>query len=342
VSKSISREAINAAKEKLNIPRLWRMLGLSGEPKASCRSPFRDERHGSFSIFADGRAARDHATGESFDGPQFVAKALGLPIGEAIARFVAMAGGEATNFKSIASLKNADQAPRPATPGKPDLSKFRLTLPTELRTIAHDRGLDYAALVIAGRLGCLKCGQACGFRSWILTDPVGWIAEARRFGRLPYPATSELAERKAHTLRGSCKSWPVGLGVDRALIEKAALIVIVEGGPDLLAAWHFIYRTERWDVVPITILGRAIHGLHVDALTLLKGKRIKFFPHVDPDDGALKQMELISEQLRAIAFRPSYFDLTGLRTRGGKPVKDLNDLVRLDGNKLGELQDLFL
>lgn len=109
MSKLISRETIKAAKQKLRIPELWRLLGLPGEPKASCRSPFRDERHASFSIFADGQAARDHAMGENFDGPQFLAKVLGLPIEEAIARFVAMAGGQTTNYDSIASPKKSGE-----------------------------------------------------------------------------------------------------------------------------------------------------------------------------------------------------------------------------------------
>jgi hypothetical protein len=92
----------------------------------------------------------------------------------------------------------------------------------------------------------------------------------------------------------------VGLGVDRALVKKASLIVIVEGGPDYLAAWHFIYRAKRRDVLPIAILGRTIHGLHANALALLKGKRVKFFPHADPDGGSLVQVSIIGEQLSAI------------------------------------------
>lgn len=159
---------------------------------------------------------------------------------------------------------------------------------------------------------------------------------------MPYPPCGDLSERKVHTLRYSSKSWPLGLGVDRALVEKAALIAVVEGGPDYLAAWHFIYHSRRWDVLPIVILGRAVRGLHPDAVKLLVGKRVKFFPHVDPDGGGLKQAKLISEkQLRAIGCQLTYFELTGLRNHGGKPVKDFNDLTQLDTNQVGELQDLF-
>jgi hypothetical protein len=239
----------------------------------------------------------------------------------------------ANPYRSQGTYKSTEEVARP----KLDLSKFRTPSKVELRAIASDRGLAVAAPEIAKRLGCLKCGCVCGFHSWVLTDPAGWNAEARRFGRLPYPVKGGLSERKAHTIRDSKKSWPVGLGVDRTLIESASLVCIVEGGPDLLAAWHFIHRAKRWEVFPISILGRCVHGLHFEAVELLKGKRVKFFPHADADDGALKQIELIGEQLRKVDCELTYFELAGLRTSNGKPAKDLNDLASLDATQLGDL-----
>lgn len=339
----IDRERIDAVKQEgPTISALWRQFKLRGEPGLHCRSPFREDKHPSFSIYDQGRRAKDFGTGETFDGPAFVAKALGLSNGEGFKWFMAMAGGDTTKCSNCSFPNETNDNQRDAARRKPDLSKFQLPLLAEIRAIACDRELGLAGPAIAKRLGCLKTGDVCGYHSWILSDPAAWNAEARRFGALPYPACGVLCKRKAHTIRNSLKSWPVGLGVDRTLVEKAALIAIVEGGPDLLAAWHFVYRTKRWDVLPIAILGRAIHGLHPDALVLLKGKRIKFFPHVDLDDGALKQIELIGEQLRKVGCQPTYFDLTGLRTPDGKPVKDLNDLAQLDPNQLSELRDLFL
>jgi hypothetical protein len=339
----ISRARIDAAKQSgPTIPQLYRGLKGRDKPQCLCRSPFREDKHPSFSIYDGGRKAKDHATGEVYDAPAFLAKAHGLPIGVALRRYVAMAEGDDPGIER--APRQMDEAPRRgAIQNKPDLARLRLPSPAEIQAIAADRGgLDPAGLEMPKRLGCLRRGLICGFASWVVTDSAGWNAEARRFGRLSYPACGQLSERKAHTIRHSTKSWPVGLGVDRYLVEKAALIAVVEGGPDLLAAWHFVYRTKRWDVLPIAILGRAIHGLHPDALALLKGKRVKFFPHVDPDDGALKQIEPIAEQLRRVGCRPTYFDLNGLRTSSGRPVKDLNHLAQLDSNQLSELHDLFL
>jgi hypothetical protein len=337
----ISRTAIDAAKQRLDIPTLWRLLELPGKPRKICRSPFRQDKHPSFSIFDQGRAAKDHATGQCYDGPSFLAAARSLSDGEALKEFVKMAGGELSDCQPVSSRKQTDEPVSETTRTKPDLSKFRSPSPREIRAVAHDRDLDLAAPEIAKRLGCLKIGEVCGHHSWILTDPAGWNAEARRFGRKLYPDCGQLSERKAHTIRHSTKSWPVGLGVDRSLVEKATLIAIVEGSADYLAAWHFIYQTKSWNVLPVAILGRAIHGLHPHALELLKGKRIRFFPHADRDDGALEQISIIGDQLRTIGCQPTFFDLRGLHTRVGALVKDLNDLARLDPSQSEELHDLF-
>ena len=338
-----TRESIDLAKEKLRIPDLWRLQNLPGEPPKSGRaghSPFREDRHPSFAIYDDGKTAFDFGTGTFYDGVSFFAEARGgLPVDHRVLKeFVELAGGDAGSCEHASSQQRTDsERRRENARSKPDLSKFWLPTKQEIRVIARDRGLSVAAPEIAKRLGCLKTGDVCGYHSWLVTDPGGQIAEGRRFGRLPYPACGELGERKAHTLRGSCKSWPLGLGVNRTLVEQAALIVIVEGSPDYLAAWHFVYQTKRWDVLPIAILGRAIHGLHAEALKLLKGKRIRFYPHIDPDGGALDQISLIHEQLRTIGCRVSYFDFSGLLSREGAPIKDLNDVARLDPTQFREL-----
>ena len=333
-----SREAIDLASEKLPIPELWRLLnqpGEPGKPGKACHSPFREDKHPSFAIYNDGKTAFDFATGEFYDPPKFYAQARNVPIGQALKELVELAGREAGSSEQVSPQERTLSERRPeALHPKPDLSKFRVPNKTELRIIAHDRDLSVAAPEIAKRLGCLRCGSVCGHHSWVLADPSGWLAEARRFGGEPYPAYGQLSQRKAHTVRRSQKSWPLGLGVDRALIERASLICVLEGGPDWLAAWHCIHRAKAWHALPITILGRAIHGLHHEALELLKGKRIRFFPHVDPDAGALDQVALIHEQLRTIGCEVSYFDFSGLYDREGVAIKDLNDVVRLNPSQL--------
>jgi hypothetical protein len=337
-----SREAIDLASEKLPIPKLWRLLnqpGEPGKPGRACHCPFREDRHPSFAIYDDGRTAFDFATGEFYDSPKFYAEARGLPMGrQALEEFVQLAGADAGRCEHASPRERTDSERwRETVHPKPDLSKFRMPTKAELHAIARDRGLHFAAPLIAAKLGCLKFGNVCGFASWVLTDPIGRVAEARRLGSENFPAYQDLSQRKAHTLRHSCKSWPVGAGIERSLIEKASLIAVIEGSPDWLAAWHFIYQAKRWDVLPVGLLGRCVHGLHCEALELLRGKRIRFYPHVDADRGGVDQVLLIREQLCRIGCEVSYFDFSGLCSREGVPIKDLNDLARLSPNQFREL-----
>ena len=69
---SKSREQLDAAKARVTIADAWHALGLPGEPRRTCCSPFREDRHPSFSIFADGRGWKDFATGEAGDVVSFV------------------------------------------------------------------------------------------------------------------------------------------------------------------------------------------------------------------------------------------------------------------------------
>ena len=68
---SSNRLRINEAKAKLTIPVLWQMFTLAGKPAKSCRSPFREDRHPSFSVSDDGRYFHDFATGEKGDAIDF-------------------------------------------------------------------------------------------------------------------------------------------------------------------------------------------------------------------------------------------------------------------------------
>lgn len=85
---------IPEAKVRLTIPSLWALLTLPGDPPARdgvYRSPFREERNPSFSIFANGTRFRDHATGESGDAITFYAMARGIENRDAVKEFLNLA-----------------------------------------------------------------------------------------------------------------------------------------------------------------------------------------------------------------------------------------------------------
>jgi len=84
---------ITEAKARLTIPILW-TLTFPGDAPAKdgvYRSPFREERNPSFSIFANGTRFKDHATGESGDAITFYAMARGIGNREAVKEFLTLA-----------------------------------------------------------------------------------------------------------------------------------------------------------------------------------------------------------------------------------------------------------
>ena len=77
--------SIEEIKARLDIPTVWRLLSLPGEPNKSCTSPFRQDRHPSFSVFDGGRRFRDHASGEAGMVIDFICLALDAALPEALA-----------------------------------------------------------------------------------------------------------------------------------------------------------------------------------------------------------------------------------------------------------------
>jgi len=69
---------LKSALETLTVPDVWHRLGLEGRPGKLCRSPFREDRNPSFSVYKNGRLWKDHATDEGGDAADFCAKARNL------------------------------------------------------------------------------------------------------------------------------------------------------------------------------------------------------------------------------------------------------------------------
>lgn len=104
-------DLIGAAKLRLTIPSIWEKLGLPGTPGKSCRSPFREDRAPSFSIYANGTRWKDHATGENGDALDFMAKAMNRPVSETVGAFLAWAGIAPKGPRSIGTVLREEMAP---------------------------------------------------------------------------------------------------------------------------------------------------------------------------------------------------------------------------------------
>ena len=156
-----------------------------------------------------------------------------------------------------------------------------------------------------------------------------------------FPAIGTLGERKAHTLKGSVKNWPVGLAVRRNPFGENPTWLAVEGGPDYLAALHFIMQTLP-DCLPIAFLGAgAVRELHPEAVPRLRGHRVRCYPHHDANGAGLRAAYRWCRQLAALGCRTDAVDFRTLPHLDGRPIKDLNDCTRLGPEHAAELRGLI-
>ncbi|WP_395753947.1 CHC2 zinc finger domain-containing protein [Prosthecobacter sp.] len=356
---------IPALKERLLIPEAWRRLGLEGQPGATCRSPFRPDKSPSFSIYKGGRLWKDFSTRQGGDVIDFIALARQISRGKALRVFLDMLGiplevptkprprpQQTHSTSSRQGTPNARPTAQSCPPGVAADSSTAgaVKMPEKLRAeqqaaapeesrsiplhngteadrqlVADTRHITPEAVSLALALRTLTFAIVQGFRCWLLTDAEGRIAEARRLDGKAFPAAGPLGRRKAHTLRGSRKSWPLGAAVLRRVPDFKTLL-LVEGGPDYLAALHFAHELQRWDVLPVAMLGRGT-GTRMDAaaLQLMRGRRVRIYPHADADGGGLQSARMWAVQLHTAGCAVDTFDFSELRRTDGKPVKDLND-----------------
>ena len=134
--------ALNEAKLALNVADAWHRLGLAGEPRKSCRSPFREDRSPSFSVYDDGHRWKDHSTGKGGDVCDFIAAALNVSLTEASKWLL-----EQTNSRTKA--RTWPKAQRPKTQQKIIESQKTLKLPplekgtiSELHQLQELRGFE--------------------------------------------------------------------------------------------------------------------------------------------------------------------------------------------------------
>jgi hypothetical protein len=305
---------IEEAKQRLRIPDLWHRLDLPGEPKVSCRSPFREDRNPSFSVSRDGLLFNDFTSGTGGDAIDFLQLATGLSREAACKKFLEMAGGGVAMppARPMPAAAVSRQRERPSFPD------FERGTPADFKRLARLRNLSPEGIQIASESGLLWFADLRGFDSWLVTDGERVNAQARRMDGGTWehlPGTP-----KAWTLPGSWASWPIGTKEAQPFKK----IAIVEGGPDLLAAFHFAFCEDREDVAPVAMLG-AGQRIPEDALPLLAGKIIRLFPHTD--NAGQEAAARWTRQLETVGADVDAFDFAGLHQTDGAPVGDFNELA---------------
>lgn len=260
------------ARDKFTIADAWHLLGLPGEPKASCKSPFREDRSPSFSIHSEGKAWTDHATSDGGDVVEFVRHAI---------------AGDHKDVREWLRQRIGTERP-PSKPAKAPEAPKAIHWPGELLegvsatwdAFAKHRRLTYTAvhaMVSSGILRFVKLPD--NSKCYIITD------KSRRAGEVRRLDGKRFGDSKAYPLKGVDKSWLPGTEL-LASAPKTTGVLITEGATDLLAAID-IYSRYRWHHAgqnswqPIALLGAGCKRLHPQAEALIKGRRVRLVPDGD-------------------------------------------------------------
>lgn len=153
-----------------------------------------------------------------------------------------------------------------------------------------------------------------------------------------FPAVGPLSERKAHTLRGSKKNWPVGISLPADLTKHFSKVLLLEGSGDLVAGYHFALAGPA-DWLPIAILGASVRGLDPAALLLLSGKQVRIVPHCDA--AGRNAAELWAAEIAQAGCAVDGFSLEGLRKQDGTFLGDLNDATEILPADAAQLEGLW-
>ena len=323
------------AKARVNIHALWRHFGFDGEPKANCHSPFRKDKHESFSVFADGNRWNDFATGESGDAVDFFQRATGLSKKDSCRKFIQLAGGSFTPAPRAGrpSCKPAMAKPKPVFPD------FRTGTAADLQQLADLRNIGREGIEWASERGLLRFATLKDCPAWVVTDTAQVNAQARRMDGKGWNHLE--GHPKAWTLPGSWASWPIGIREAKPF----RAIALCEGGPDFFAAhylalWEQATHHSKRDVQcsPVAMLG-ASQRIHADALPMFTGKRVRIFGH--EDEAGRLAVERWAAQLEPVAADVDAFSFAGLRQVDGSPVKDLNDSLLMDGASFAQVERML-
>lgn len=261
------------ARERFTVPSLWSELGLEGEPKRSCRSPFREDGSPSFSIHDDGRKWHDHGTGEGGDVIEFIKAAL------------------RTDYQGVRDwIKERSTTPistmtKPTKQTKRTKAR-RIMWPSKIEqgttddwNMLHElRGYSYQGIHLMIQCGALRFATVDDHRAFIVTDERLRIAEIRRMDGKTWSNGS-----KAYPLKGVDKSLLLGSPI---IEQRTQRVMLVEGSTDYLVALDLYCQYRRkhkgricW--VPVAILGAGCRQLADEDRRRLRGKYVRIVPDAD-------------------------------------------------------------
>jgi hypothetical protein len=281
------------ARDKYTVPDAWLMLRLSGEPKSTCRSPFREDKSPSFSIHSDGKAWTDHATGDGGDVIEFIRHAIAGDHREVRTWLMERIG---IDYLDHGPVRQCTRPPITQKPSKAIAWPAEILEGTEAtwEAFAKHRGVTYPATWSAVKAGILRFTIIDGVKCYIITDDVGRAAEIRRMDGKPFGTA------KAYPLAGVDKRWMPGAAMLRTAPPETSVLVM-EGATDLLTAIDLYSRYRRkaggrqsWQ--PITLLGAGCKVIDDVCADWIRGRHVRLVP--DADDAGDRMRDHWTELFR--------------------------------------------
>lgn len=313
---------VSEAKERLSIAALWELRDWPGKPGKSCKFPDGSDKRASASVYADGRLLKCFRSGRVFDAPALLAEVEGLPIESACREFIKLAG--------LAGVKPATLPPPPRREPrnepervKPAFPPLSPCTPADIAALSRLRGVSPEAVRMAVDRGLLLFADSREGRAWLVADSSRWIGIARRMDGRGWEC---LGGAKARMLRGTWASWPIGIRE----AEGFPCLALVEGGPDLLAAFHFALEQDVAELVAPVCMASAGISFPAELLPRFEGKRARVF--LDADAAGAVAFARWADQMRDAGAVVDGFTFDGLTRADGERVKDLNDVCFLSAD----------
>lgn len=193
----------------------------------------------------------------------------------------------------------------------------------DFTALATLRGLSVEGVALASARGLLRFGRFHGREAWFALDASQRCACARRMDGEPWHRDGA----KSLLLRGSQATRPLGIGEARDF----RVVLLCEGAPDLLAAFHFIAAARRvTDCAPVAMLS-AHYRIPGTVLPMFAGKRVRIYAH--NDGTGYMAASRWAAQLEPHADKVDAFSFAGVRTRDGVAVNDLNDFAHAENSE---------
>jgi hypothetical protein len=347
--------SIDEIKARYTIADAWRDEGLPGAPGKSCKSPFREDQHASFSVYEEGRKFKDHGDGAQGDVIDFLALARRCPMEEALAVARERIGWQ-PNGQGPTQGRMIDTARRPAAQEAEPKYKPRI-MDGDVRTAweagRHWLKIDDATAHGIDRWRAWPIGTAQFLADQGLLSAPEWKGQRGIAWLVQYPgrnAWGEVGFHMRHKARreGERAIWtyaPAGIGLPGVPLilgnyYGARLVIVCEGEWDaatFAAAAGWLRSPTTWPdaIAVVGIRGATGWRAFIEHWRKVWPKRARFLLIPDNDAAGAKWRTEFAGALAPLAL-----SVTVLPPKEGGP-KDFNDLHRQQPFTVGEIYALL-